>query len=119
MADHNETGARGEEIAVDHLINQGYIILEKNWRHRRTEIDIIAKHKDVLVFIEVKTRSDDFFGEPASYADDKKMKRIATGATVYMNQIGHDWEVRFDVIGVLLHGPQRAEVRHYEDVYWG
>jgi len=119
MADHNETGARGEAVAVDYLINKGYTILEKNWRHRRTEIDIIAKQNDILVFVEVKTRSDDFFGEPASYADDKKMKRIATGATVYMNQINHDWEVRFDVIGVLVQGPQRVEVRHYEDVYWG
>lgn len=119
MAEHNDTGARGEEIAANHLINKGYTILERNWRHRRTEIDIIAKLGDVLVFIEVKTRSDDSFGEPASYADDKKMKRMASGATVYMNQINHDWEVRFDIIGVLMKGPQRAELRHYEDAYWG
>ena len=119
MADHNETGARGEQIAVDHLINKGYTILERNWRHRRTEIDVIAKHGDILIFVEVKTRSDDYFGEPASYADDKKMKRLSSGATVYMNQINHDWEVRFDIIGVLIKGPQRVEVKHYEDVFWG
>jgi len=119
MAEHNDTGVRGEELAINYLINKGYTILEQNWRHRRTEIDIIARHKEVLVFVEVKTRSDDYFGEPASYADDKKMKRIATGATVYMNQINHDWEVRFDIIGVLIKNPQRAEIRHYEDAYWG
>ena len=119
MADHNEIGARGEEIASDHLINNGYTILERNWRHRRTEIDIIAKLGEILVFIEVKTRSGDYFGEPASFADDKKMERMSTGATVYMNHINHDWEVRFDVVGVLIISPQRVEVKHYEDVHWG
>ena len=119
MADHNELGKRGEEIAYNFLIGQGYIILERNWRYRRTEIDIIAKHGEVLVFVEVKTRKGAYFGEPASFADDHKMERIANGATVYMNQIHHDWEVRFDIIGVLIQHPQSAEVKHYKDVYWG
>lgn len=118
MAEHNDIGARGEEIAADHLIQNGFKILERNWRHRKTEIDIIAMQGDVLVFIEVKTRTDDYFGEPATFAQDKQLKRVASSASVYMHQIGHDWEVRFDVIGVLMKGPQRAEIIHYKDVYW-
>ena len=119
MAEHNDLGARGEEIASEFLSNKGYRILERNWRYRRTEIDIIAMKNDILVFVEVKTRTDDYFGEPASFADDKKMKRLAGSASVYMHKIDHDWEVRFDVIGVLVVGPKRVEIKHYKDVYWG
>ena len=66
MAEHNELGKQGEEIATTYLLKQGYIILDVNWRAGRNEKDIIAKDKDFLVIIEVKSRSSSTFNEPGS-----------------------------------------------------
>jgi len=65
-----EFGKRGEKLAEDHLISKGYKILKKNWRFKRAEIDIIAKDKEgILVFVEVKTRSYTYYGEPEVFVD--------------------------------------------------
>ncbi|MBT8220685.1 MAG: YraN family protein [Bacteroidia bacterium] len=122
MAEHLETGKKGEAIASEFLSNKGYRILEHNWRHGHGEVDIIAMAGDILVFVEVKTRSANYFGEPASFVDNKKMEKLSRIASVYMEKIRHDWEIRFDIIGVLIKGPQHAEITHYEDAWfpgWG
>ncbi len=101
MAKHLDTGKHGEEIAVEHLLQLGFKILETNWRHRRLEVDIIAQEDNVLVFVEVKTRSYDFFGRPESFVSPAKERRLAAAAAAYMEQSGHDWAMRFDVVSVL------------------
>lgn len=111
-------GTKGEELAISYLKENGYSIQERNWRYRKTEIDIIAKKEDKLIFIEVKTRSADYFGEPASFVDEKQMQRISAGASTYMRQINYDWEVRFDIIGILFKSPQASELKHYKDVWF-
>jgi len=118
MAKHLETGKKGEEMAVAFLEKAGYQILETNWRHRRAEIDIIAKDGEILVFVEVKTRSDDFFGNPASFVTAKKESLMSDGANVYMEKIGHDWEIRFDIIGIVLWSAERVEMRHFKDAFF-
>jgi putative endonuclease len=118
MAKHIETGQKGEEIALSFLKNKNWEILETNWRYSRAEIDIIAKDLDTLVFVEVKTRSSDFFGTPDAFVDKKKELFMADAASVYMEKIGHDWEIRFDVISVLMNEKDRFQIQHFKDAFF-
>ena len=118
MANHLETGKHGEEIAVGHLRQQGFEILETNWRHRRLEVDIIAKDGSVLVFVEVKTRSYDYFGRPEEFVTPAKERRLATAAAAYMEQSGHDWAMRFDVVSVLRDKKGEFKVEHIRDAFF-
>ena len=118
MAKHNELGQKGEEIASDFLLKKGYAILETNWRHRKAEIDIIARLNDILVFVEVKSRSSDFFGRPETFVDLKKQQLIADAASVYMEKIGHNWEVRFDIISVFFHNHAYQSIDHFKDAFF-
>ncbi|MDF1696055.1 MAG: YraN family protein [Saprospiraceae bacterium] len=118
MAYHNDLGKKGEEIAVNFLKNKGYSILEVNWRYRKSEIDIIAKDQEVLVFIEVKSRSNDLYGRPESFVDQRKQNLIVDGATAYMEKINHDWEVRFDIVAVFFHNEVYQSVDHFKDAFF-
>ena len=118
MPKHIELGKKGEEIAVKYLKNKGYHILETNWRFRKAEIDIITKHNEVLIFIEVKTRSDNYFGRPESFVTDRKRELMADAASVYMEKINHDWEIRFDVISILYHNPAHQSIDHFKDAFF-
>lgn len=118
MAKHLETGQKGEDIAVRFLKNKGWEILEVNWRYSRAEVDIIAKDLDILVFVEVKTRTDDYFGKPDAFVTPKKEKLLADAASVYMEKIGHEWEIRFDVISILIKGEKDYEIRHFKDAFF-
>lgn len=118
MAKHNELGRKGEAIAREFLKKKGYQLLETNWRHRKAEIDIIAMWEEVLVFIEVKSRSSAYFGRPESFVDAKKQQLIADAASVYMEKIGHEWEIRFDIISVLFHNEVYQSVDHIKDAFF-
>ena len=116
MASHNELGHKGEAIACDYLADKGYQILEKNWRFSRAEVDIIAKDGEILVFIEVKTRSNNTFAEPEEAITSKKEALMADAAAIYMEKIGHDWEIRFDIITVCLQ--PELKIKHYIDAFF-
>lgn len=118
MAKHNELGQKGERLAVDFLKKKGYLILETNWRFSRAEIDVIAKDGNILVFIEVKTRSDDAFGQPEEFVSSKKERLIMDAASVYMEEIGHDWEIRFDIIAILYKSDKDIQIKHFEDAFF-
>ncbi len=107
-----ELGAHGEEIAVSYLQSRGYRILERNYRIRLGEIDIIAEHGEDLVFIEVKTRSDILFGSPFDSVTLSKQRQLSKVALEYMSKRGcHDRPARFDVIGIRLKGVNPAQLR--------
>jgi putative endonuclease len=72
MARHNDLGKKGEQIAIDFLVNTGAVILERNWRFLRAEIDIIFLDNKTLVLAEVKTRSTSTYGNPEEFISDKK-----------------------------------------------
>ena len=74
MPNNTEKGNQGEEIARAHLLKHGYTILEKNWRHKHLEIDIIASIDSTLVIVEVKLRASDFFGNPEEFVTKTKQK---------------------------------------------
>ena len=98
-----ELGAKGEEIAVRYLKSRGYRILERNYRIKLGEIDIIAEQGTDLVFIEVKTRSDTLFGSPFDSVTVPKQKQLAKVALEYISrQNCYNRPARFDVVGVQL-----------------
>ena len=111
-------GRQGELLAKNYLKDKGYQILEQNWRRGRAEIDLIARDGEALVFIEVKTRSTDFFGRPDSFFSPRQAALISSAAAAYMEEIGHDWELRFDVISIILYPGGRYELEHIVDAFF-
>jgi len=117
MAKHNLLGERGETIAYDYLLQKGYKIVERNWRHRKAEIDLIAWDDKTLVFIEVKTRSNELFGKPEVSVDDKKEILVIAAAQAYMESIDYEWAIRFDIISIVVHNAAAARIQHFEDAF--
>jgi putative endonuclease len=116
---HIKTGKQGEDAAARYLIEKGYRIAVRNFRAGRCEIDIIAwQHEDLLVFVEVKTRHRDDFGGPEEAVHYKKQDAIARTAGLYMEKIGYDWAIRFDILAVLMDEGQVREIRHTEDAFF-
>ena len=118
MSSKKEIGQIGEDAAVRYLANLGYQILQRNWRFSHAEIDIIAKDQEILVFIEVKTRSYDYFGQPEDSIDERKENLISDAASQYMVLIKHDWEIRFDIISILMDKNQKLSINHYKDAWF-
>ena len=118
MANHNDIGKWGEDSAEEYLNQQGYRILERNWRHQKSEVDIIAMEKDVLIIVEVKSRTSEYFGTPEESVNAKKMKFLTYAAGAYMEKINHEWEVRFDIISVLFRENQEPELTHFKDAFF-
>ncbi|MDB2385050.1 YraN family protein [Polaribacter sp.] len=117
MADHNELGKKGEQLAIDFLTKNNYIILEKNYRYLKAEIDIIAKKKDVLVAVEVKTRTSNYFGNPQDFVNPKKIKLMVSAIDNYVNHFNLDVEVRFDVIAIITNAKQ-TKIEHLKDAFF-
>lgn len=116
MADHNELGKKGEELAVDFLVKAGYKILEKNYRFQKAEVDIIALKGPVLAIAEVKTRSTDYFGNPQDFVNPKKIKLLLSAIDNYVVEKDLDVEVRFDIIAIIR---QKKETKlvHLKDAF--
>lgn len=117
MAHHTDLGKKGENIATAHLIGKDYKILERNWRYVKDEIDIIAETEDFIVFVEVKTRSTSFFGEPEESVNEKKEKFLIRAADEYIIQKDIDKEARFDIISIVIESNKQT-VRHIEDAFY-
>ena len=118
-ATHLATGERGEQLAADFLTEKAYRIVERNYRAGKGEIDLIAwAHDKLLVFVEVKTRSSDLFGGGEGAITLKKQKVLLRTAGAYMESIGYEWAVRFDVIVVKMNRGIVEEIRHHEDAFF-
>ncbi len=102
--DTKELGLKGEDEAVRFLRKKGYRILERNFRSRLGEIDIVARDGDTIVFVEVKTRSTESFGSPKDAIDARKIRRITRGSMDYLRRNFKEGDVntRFDVVTVEL-----------------
>jgi putative endonuclease len=107
-----KTGVRGESLAVKVLKRNGYKILEQNYRSKLGEIDIIAKERGVLAFVEVKARRTDQFGNPKLAVTPQKQRKISMVALEYLKQTGQmDVKARFDVVAIrLLRDHQEIEI---------
>ena len=112
----NTYGKRSEIIAADYLKKKGYKILETNYKNKVGEIDVIAKDKDYLVFVEVKARFSQKFGHPFEAIDERKQQKIQAVASLYMVK-NHKYgtNCRFDAISIL--GLENPEITHIVDAF--
>ena len=117
MAQHNELGKKGEELAVGFLLKKGYEILERNYRFQKAEVDIIAQIKDTIAIVEVKTRSTVDFGNPQDFVKPKQIQRLVKAVDEYVNANGLDVEVRFDIIAIVKENKQ-FKIEHLEDAFY-
>jgi len=117
MAEHNELGKKGEELAVAYLLEDGYTILERNWTYRKAEIDIIAQKEGILAVIEVKTRSSIDFGLPQDFVKPKKIQLLIKAVNAYINYRDIDLDVRFDIIAIQKNGESFA-IEHLNDAFY-
>jgi putative endonuclease len=100
---NKELGAQGENLAVDFLKRRGFIILKKNYECPLGEIDIIAKEKEQIIFVEVKTRASLAYGMPFEAVDFKKRKKLLNLALYFLKkECVKDYTIRFDVVSVLF-----------------
>ena len=118
LATAQATGRVGEEIATRYLQQEGFRILERNWRLGKAEIDIIARDQEALVFVEVKTRSKNLLGPPEAFLSPRQAQLIAAAAAAYMEKINYDWELRFDVISILLDQEGDYQIKHLKDAFF-
>jgi len=117
MAQHNELGKKGEQMAVDFLLENGYDILERNYRFEKAEVDIIARKKHFLAVIEVKTRSSVHFGDPQDFLKPKQIQRLVKAIDAYVTANELDIEVRFDIIAIVKNGEQHT-IKHLENAFY-
>lgn len=116
MAAHNELGKEGENAACNYLRKQGYRIVERNWRFQRYEIDIIAENKEFIVFLEVKTRASDQWGNPEDFISKGQIKRIVAAADFYLREYDIEKDARFDVISAIK-TKEGFEIEHIDDAF--
>ena len=105
-ASNRVTGKKGERLAESYLRTQGYKIISRNVRSPFGEIDLIAKHKKMLVFIEVKARQNRDFGLPEESITEEKKRRLARLANWYLAGLNQDVQTRFDVLAIELTEPE-------------
>lgn len=119
MAKNHDLGDKGEQMAANYLSKKGYTLLERGWRYRRYEIDIICKdeEQDIIIFVEVKTRSSDYFGYPEEFVTKAQQKRLGKAAEEYMYQNDLNGEVRFDIVAISI-SPQKNYLKHIEDAFF-
>jgi len=118
MAEKNETGKKGEEVACTYMKTFGYSILHTNWRFHRYELDIVATDGKELVVVEVKTRSKNYLLNPEDAIDHHKIRRITTAADAYIRQHRINIPVRFDVICLTKDKSVYTVERHLEDAFF-
>jgi len=117
MAKHNELGKKGEQLAVDFLLENGYNIMERNYRFQKAEIDIIAQKSGVLAVIEVKTRSTTDFGNPQDFVKPKQIQHLVKAIDEYVVSNQLDVEVRFDIVAIVKEG-KGFKIEHLEDAFY-
>ncbi len=115
MAKHLKTGIEGEQLAVDYLIQNKYVILHRNWRKGHLEVDIIASKDEILHFIKVKTKTTNHYGFPEEAVTKIKFKYLVSAANLYLIQNPHWERIQFDVLAITL----KPEICYFliEDVY--
>ncbi len=117
MAEHNELGKLGEELSVAFLQKNGYTILETNWIFQKAEIDIIAQKENILVVVEVKTRSSADFGSPQDFVKPAKIQLLVKAINEYVLVNDLDLDIRFDIIALTKEG-KGFNIEHLEDAFY-
>lgn len=116
MAFHNIFGQRGEQMAAELLKDKGYAIIERNWKYKKLEVDIIATNKKEIVFVEVKTRSSDLWTSPEEAVDLDKQCNLTVAANAYILSHHINLQPRFDVIAIVSNA-SKQQITHIENAF--
>lgn len=115
---NREMGQNGEDLACEFLRNKGWDILARNYYAGHSEIDIIAKDGNVIVFLEVKMRSTSRFGQPIEFVNEQKIVHVYRAAEHWVHKHKmQDSPLRFDIIGILTSKKNPPEIAHYPDAF--
>jgi len=117
MAEHNELGKAGEQMAVAFLQQNGYRIRQTNYIYQKAEIDIIAQKGDTLAVVEVKTRSSIEFGLPQDFVKPKKIQLLVKAVNEYIDRNDLDVQVRFDIIAIFKND-NNYKIEHLKDAFF-
>lgn len=108
-----QKGKAGELSAENFLIKKGYEIVARNYRHKRSEIDLIAKQDNWLVFVEVRLRNSAAFGFPEQTISANKKTKLMEGAAHFLEESNWKGNVRYDIIAIF-----RNQISHFEDAFY-
>lgn len=115
MTEKQQRGALGEQAAVDYLRQNGFVIIERNWRMGRSEVDIIASRYDEIHFVEVKTRKFSSMTAPEEAITEQKMRAMRRAASAYLALHYSNLEPRFSLIAIDVIGDRVSSLRFVED----
>lgn len=118
MSKHSKIGIKGEQLAEEFLLNKGYSIVKRNWRSGRKEVDIIAFKDDMLVIVEVKTRSMTGFGFPEEAVNVRKQQHLKVAAEAFSVQHPEYINFRFDIVSIVMKGDDVREIVHFEGAFY-
>ena len=110
-------GQRGEKIALEYLLRKGYNFIAQNYHYKKAEIDLIFKKDGLLIFVEVKYRSNDAFGLPEEMVSEKQQELIISAADNYIQENNWEKDIRFDIISILANG-KSLSINHFEDAFY-
>jgi len=117
MGNKIKTGQQGEAAAAQLLQTKGYEVVTRNYRHKKSEIDLIVRKDNWLVFVEVKTRRSQAFGYPEEFLGAQQVEKILEGAAAYLEQTNWQGNVRYDIVAVSICGGELL-AEHIEDAFY-
>ena len=116
MNQTQKLGREGEQIAATLLETKGFAIVARNFRYKRSEIDLVARKEKLLVFVEVKTRTNLNFGQPETFVTANQRRQIHAAAGEYIHQTDWPHDIRFDIIAITHGSP--PQILHIEDAFY-
>ncbi|SMD21173.1 YraN family protein [Kibdelosporangium aridum] len=115
---HHELGRKGEDLAVAYLTHQGLVLLDRNWRCKEGELDLIFTDGSMVVVCEVKTRAGTGFGDPEDAVDDRKARRIRRLTHIWLSTFRIPWcELRFDILAITWPPHGKPRINHLKDAF--
>ena len=118
MAEHNDLGKWGEDVALAYLLDQGYRLLDRNWHQGHRDLDLIMQQDDTLVIVEVRTRRNNLFMDPEQTVDALKMLSLSKAANAYIRLPRISLNIRFDIVAITGTPSSDFTINHIEDAFY-
>ena len=118
MAEHNDLGKWGEDVALAYLLDQGYRLLDRNWHQGHRDLDLIMQQDDTLVIVEVRTRRNNLFMDPEQTVDTPKMLSLSKAANAYIRLHRISLNIRFDIVAITGTPSSDFTINHIEDAFY-
>lgn len=117
VSSKSELAKKGEELACEHLSAKGYTIVQRNYRTGQGELDIIARHNNFIVIVEVKTRESAYLTDPLQLVPITKQRQVIRMANTYLKNLSTLEQARFDIV-IVVHNASYTKVEHIEDAFY-